>query len=647
MHKILTRAAEGLTSNQITAQRNIPYFKEFHNLFRNSLRMSATKKILFIGSERALQSTELMDTITGLKAWGFLVESLCSPLLLKQCLQDPLKPSSVVLILEKAPHLILSPWILGIDTLRRSSQFYIVSSETIPGNIKHEFRSHKNFEGPKRFEHFEKEFAPSSPKSQDATKVESRPNQTSSKIALNLEESDVPEPAFGDVLQNSNSLPPEPASFTQESALVDVSLLDIQEEAQSKLTREKELLQSALDEKENASGEVDLGTEFIDSASALATQMELPDQNTVMESASVVTTISQISDILIDSSPSAADFGEEFAAAAEALQPDINETRVETPSPPNNETRLESPPPKKNSESTRIEAAPPEKKAETTRIEAVKPPPAPPKFGKKKPKSDPVPEKTNEADDSILWDVSPASEDAAPPALDINMNLESRDSDNDEISTLKRYALLKEREAREKDASLKVVKQQLGQLKEKLEKSENERRKTLLILEELKTQLGILTDERDQQKHHEAKLEAQHQEQIKDLQLRMDNAQFQAAKSERRLEEFKDRVRHDLQQIRQRERDLANRLELQKRDAEALLSTKDERLLMQKREIDRLEFEIQTLQERLVEETKKDEERASRLIRAVQSLKLAQGVLSEIDDEVLPGSRSSSEGDAA
>ena len=102
---------------------------------------------------------------------------------------------------------------------------------------------------------------------------------------------------------------------------------------------------------------------------------------------------------------------------------------------------------------------------------------------------------------------------------------------------------------------------------------------------------------------------------------------------EKKLIDFRERVRNDLQKIRSRERELASRLEIQKRDAEALLSAKDERLLNQKREVDRLEFELDSLKERLFDDAQKGEERRKRVARALQSLKLAQSILSGLEED--------------
>jgi len=214
-----------------------------------------------------------------------------------------------------------------------------------------------------------------------------------------------------------------------------------------------------------------------------------------------------------------------------------------------------------------------------------------------------------------------------------------------EIETLKRYAALKERESRERDATIQVLNKQLLQLKDKLTRSESERRRLQVTFDETMVSVRALEDSRDQHQNQLKKLESQNAERQKTTQLKLDNAQFMATRAEKKLEEFRNRVRSDILRIRLRERELSNKLELQKRDAEALLSSKDERLLEQKREIDRLEYEMELLKERMIEDTEKAEERAAKLSRALQSLKMAQGVLSGIEEEVIPTTQAPSDDD--
>jgi hypothetical protein len=221
-----------------------------------------------------------------------------------------------------------------------------------------------------------------------------------------------------------------------------------------------------------------------------------------------------------------------------------------------------------------------------------------------------------------------------------------RRAGKEDFGTLQRYAALKEREAREKEATIQVLRGQIEKMRAQMARSEAERRRITLGFQESDSLRKTLEEELHQTKFHVQKLEQTHQEEMRALQLRLDNALFTAAKTQNKLDDFRERVRVDILKIRGTERELSNKLELQKRDAEALLSSKDEQLLQQKREIDRLSYELDNLKERFVEETERAEDRQGKLNRAIQSLRLAEDMLSGMNEEVLPAAADKKE-DAA
>ncbi|MEZ4814536.1 MAG: hypothetical protein R3A80_04930 [Bdellovibrionota bacterium] len=206
---------------------------------------------------------------------------------------------------------------------------------------------------------------------------------------------------------------------------------------------------------------------------------------------------------------------------------------------------------------------------------------------------------------------------------------------SEDMEVLKRYSSIKERELRESQAAAEALRRQIKYFDERLKKSEEERRKLILKLEETDNELRTVADKKDENRAQLKGIESRYEEKIKELSVQLESAQFQAGKLDKKLIDFRERVRNDLQKIRSRERELASRLEIQKRDAEALLSAKDERLLNQKREMDRLEFDLDAFKERLMEEASKSEERRKRVGRALQSLKLAQSILSGLEEDVM------------
>lgn len=86
-------------------------------------------------------------------------------------------------------------------------------------------------------------------------------------------------------------------------------------------------------------------------------------------------------------------------------------------------------------------------------------------------------------------------------------------------------------------------------------------------------------------------------------------------------EEMKARVRRDIRKISMREKELANKIELMKNDSDTLLKSKDNKILQLKQHIDNLDFEIDTLKDKLQsaqEQAKESEEKAERVVKALR-----------------------------
>jgi hypothetical protein len=262
---------------------------------------------------------------------------------------------------------------------------------------------------------------------------------------------------------------------------------------------------------------------------------------------------------------------------------------------------------------------------------------------------DDIAKEAQKAAEDIDFSADPEPEDEPPapemPEPTFEVRGGTSGSSKSEVKTLEKYLAIKDRELRERESNIKILKGQIQKTEAKLLKSDEARRTQALKLDETQAEIRALREELEQKNFALQKVEDHHREEMKALQARMDGALFEANKSGKRLDEFRERVKQDIQKIRAQERELANKLEIQKRDADALLSAKDEKLMAQKREIDQLQFELDNMKERLVEETEKAEERSKRLARALSSLKLAQGMLSGIKEEVVPSAEASDDGD--
>ena len=90
---------------------------------------------------------------------------------------------------------------------------------------------------------------------------------------------------------------------------------------------------------------------------------------------------------------------------------------------------------------------------------------------------------------------------------------------------------------------------------------------------------------------------------------------------------LKERVRSDLRKIRNRERELENRLEILRKDSEALLSSRESKIIELKRKLDLAEFNMDLMQDKFSKEKERVKELKGKLIRAAQAMKVAGGFL--------------------
>src|SRR6202022_3742317 len=70
------------------------------------------------------------------------------------------------------------------------------------------------------------------------------------------------------------------------------------------------------------------------------------------------------------------------------------------------------------------------------------------------------------------------------------------------------------------------------------------------------------------------------------------------------IERLKERVRNDIRKIRVREKELENKLEIVRKDSEALITARETKIMELKRKIDLLEFNIDLLQDQNTREKK-------------------------------------------
>jgi hypothetical protein len=136
------------------------------------------------------------------------------------------------------------------------------------------------------------------------------------------------------------------------------------------------------------------------------------------------------------------------------------------------------------------------------------------------------------------------------------------------------------------------------------------------------------------------------QEELRELQYQMkvktDRArtlEVQARETAEELVRIKDRVRVDIRKIRIREKELENRLEIMKKDSEALIGARETKIIELKRKVDLLEFNMDLLQDQYAREKESISKLRDRLEKAAQVVRVMGGLLDsdEAEEERKPG----------
>ncbi len=105
--------------------------------------------------------------------------------------------------------------------------------------------------------------------------------------------------------------------------------------------------------------------------------------------------------------------------------------------------------------------------------------------------------------------------------------------------------------------------------------------------------------------------------------------EIQLSTANERYEELKNRVRKDIRKIRIKERDLEAKLEIARRDTEALIGSRDKRVLEMQRKIDALEFDLDQVQDSRIQAESEAERYLAKLSRVARALNLAIGMIEE------------------
>jgi hypothetical protein len=197
--------------------------------------------------------------------------------------------------------------------------------------------------------------------------------------------------------------------------------------------------------------------------------------------------------------------------------------------------------------------------------------------------------------------------------------------------TLRNYIAFKEKES----ADLKEQQKQYQQVLLKLKRTHAELSQTnhelQVQLQDAQTSEALLKKEmlslRDKFETEIATLKNDFEQQ------KLKNGTFQEhiAEINRQKSLWKEKISEDLKRIKLKEKELENRYELLKKDTETLLDSKDQQILEFRKKNDALELELESLEERLLNEHAILNSIESKKRRLIETLKLAISLLEQID----------------
>lgn len=196
-----------------------------------------------------------------------------------------------------------------------------------------------------------------------------------------------------------------------------------------------------------------------------------------------------------------------------------------------------------------------------------------------------------------------------------------------DIETLKKYLLFREQDVAVLSSQLKAAREQIATVEARLSESRA-----------LNVELGHITEEQKRRieafENESAAAVAGNEEELSEvrfqLKARSDKVralEMQIRGTSEEIDKLKERVRLDIRKIRVRERELENRLEIMKKDSEALISAREQKIIELKRKLDLAEFNMDLLQDQYLKEKEISAQLRERLAKLAQVVRVAGGMI--------------------
>ena len=216
-----------------------------------------------------------------------------------------------------------------------------------------------------------------------------------------------------------------------------------------------------------------------------------------------------------------------------------------------------------------------------------------------------------------------------------------------DVETLKKYLFLREQDVAALSSQLKTAKDQIASLEDILR---GERAKNVELEHTVQEQKQKIDDFEKEKAQVVENMQAEADDLKFQLRVKTDKARALDTKVREtidNMENLKERVRADIRKIRIREKELENRLEVLKKDSEALITARENKIVELKRKLDLLEFNMDLLQDQYSKEKERSALLRDRLLKAGQAMRVAGGLLDEEDGGVGGGGTESKSGEKA
>ncbi|MGE5087242.1 MAG: hypothetical protein ACM3MG_13130 [Bacillota bacterium] len=184
--------------------------------------------------------------------------------------------------------------------------------------------------------------------------------------------------------------------------------------------------------------------------------------------------------------------------------------------------------------------------------------------------------------------------------------------------------------------NLKIAQQRILELEKEVEflRAENEELASAgEIIRNRTDELGIRITSLEREK---VEVQESAQSEILILKGNLQYKENEVAKARIKVEELETRLKSDFKKIRVRERELENRLELLRAEKSALVRSKDEYILDQKRKIDQLSQELDNYRKKCLELNKTIEGNQDQFKRTERALRLALSNLEVKEESLVP-----------